>query len=1065
MCFPTLSAVGQHSEKRFSHYTISEGLSQNSIQAICQDSLGFMWFGTKDGLNKFDGYNFTVFKFDQFDSNSISSNYVSALALDTKGQLWIGMESGHINRMDPVTHEVTHFVDKTITSGSVKSSVSYIHAGQDSRVFFGTRGNGIIVFDSKTNSFSRYCETCPGYELPSNISTTLTHDRKGRFWLGTHDKGLFVADNNFSNWKHIKFPDRMDDIMPSKRVEHVYCDTNDDLWIGTASQAYLYSNFNDTLTVIDIPKTNEKLRTHSVLSIVQQRNTIWMMVYLVGLVEYDIETQRIILHKEEPCNPSSILSNGLSKLFVDKSKNLWIATAGFGVSKLSANHDNFSLYQKSADKTNSLCAESIRAITEDSAGHVYIGGYGGVTVFNKFRQGDYMHILYDLNDTVNSLRTDAVHSLLVDSYNNLWIGLEGMALHRIDQKTDKLYTYNIRFDENKPEDILANLTYELFQDSNGQIWIGMAHGLLLYHKESDTFTKYLNNENDGAGYTVYAIQEDENGNLWLGTRSGLIYFNTRTKQHRLFDSLYEDVHNTLPLNIYSILIDDNNVLWLGTDGYGILKFTFKNDYLNFQESTFTQVFKRTQLEKAVVYGILQDDANNLWFSTNNGLYNYKPQSKSLVQYTEADGVQSDEFNNNAFYKAIDGRLYFGGIKGVTAFYPDRIRQENLQSKVVITDIRLLNNEQSKNVNYATIDMLQVDYQNNYVGFEFASLDFIAPEKNEFSVRMIGYNDEWDFIGTRRFVEYSNLPPGQYQFQVKASNNAGIWNEKPTTLDIVIRPPFFQTAWFKLIIILIVIALIIVFVRLRLASYSQEQLKLQQQIKTQKQKLELEKLRYEYAVSKALIEGQNSEQKRISEDLHDGLGQTLTAASLNLMALENELKSPNVKQQEYLNSLKKLLNNTIHDIRNISHNLMPSLLEEEGLESALDELCNRNLKGIKMDISLQINGLDERIDENIEISVFRIVQEVISNTIKHASASSLNIRLTKEGNQLILDTIDDGIGFNPETTRKKGIGLKNITVRTTLLKGNIKVDSVPGKGTHIRIEIPLKLDANNLDSGN
>lgn len=1043
--------IAQPKEQRFKRITIDDGLSQSTVAAITQDSVGFLWFGTKDGLNLYDGYSFTAFKHNRADTNSIGGNHIRSLLTDSEGNVWAGTRNGTLNRYSRNEQRFVRYrLPVVANENRPLSSIDALIQDDKGYLWLGTTADGVFKLDPKTGKYQHFFyESGNAGSLPSNEVTCLIYNPKGEIWVGTIRNGIGiikVADGSIRHLNQTSTPK-----LPDLDVYSLFLDKTGHTWIGQKLGGFVHIPGKDTLMQVTINPQENNVATFNTFAQADGKY-LWISIYGQGVVRLNTETREIEHFINDPYNLSSLSHNDIRAMLIDKTGNLWLGTNGAGLNKLSA-FSNFNVYRHIPNNPTSLSSNSVRTIIEDRAGNLYIGSYTGLMVVNR-KNNTTKH--YTPMPNKGGLANLAVYCLLEDKEGNIWIGFEGGGLQKWNPKTNQYVHY---FDV--PGDtttLINNQILSLFIDSKDNFWVGTNSGLSLLNRTTGKFTHYLFTKDFSSGPYVRDIVEGTPGTLWLATEQGLARFDAATRQALYLPNLGDSENLSHPIGINSINKQNDQTYWLATQGNGLYKMEIYAQANGQDQYQFEQMADDAPLNRLTIYGTLTDNKQNLWYSTDEGLYRYNTQTGKHKKFTRSDGLQSNEFNSNAFYKSeIDGRFYFGGIDGLTDFYPEKLVFNTKVPPVVLTGLKIFNKPYSLPQDIAITNNISLNNNQNYLTLEFAALDYTAPEKNEYAYKLSGIDEDWVYAGSKREAAYTNLPPGKYLFQVRASNNDGLWNEGGATLAITIEPSIWDTIWIKLLIAAF-IALILYFVfRMRLAGYREQQKLLEEQLKTQSQKLQLEKLKTEYAVTQALIEGQNQEQKRISEDLHDGLGQTLTAASLNLMALETAFHSPNTgKTEEYLANMQLLMNSAIQEVRNISHNLMPYLLAEEGLQAALDEMCHRAMKSSNLKINLQITGQEERIGESNEINLYRIAQEVISNTQKHSGANTLLIRYHVGPDLISWASEDDGIGFDTnylQSARNTGLGLKNIQVRVQLMKGKLNIITKPGKGVKIEITVP------------
>lgn len=1049
-CALPVYAWAQKKDVRFKHLGIEQGLSQSAVVGVAQDTLGFMWFATHDGLNRYDGYEFDVYRQSIGDTNSLAANNVGCIKVDSKGRFWIGTLGGGLQLYN---YNRDNFINWPITTGKADAKWSYIKTIYEDHVgnlWIGTKA-GLVKLDPMGRVIDTFKGNTANSKMLFEDGIEALLDYGGKLWIATTEHGLCSMD------------------LATKTVQRYPWQT-DTASLHGALMGYYLNNLlvvnNNVwacgpfgLNIVD-PKTGKsrykrlmpvanQIPTHLLQSDLQlgPDSTIYVSFLDFGFGKLDTTTWLTDTYLHDPLDPSSISSDLVNVFFFDRSGNCWIAMNGSGLNVMVAK-PKFDRYKYGPIEENCLPIKSIRAILKTSNGDLYVGGYYGLAVYKANGERKYYQELP--TPPRKMLLNRSVYSLCENVDGKIWIGTEGGGLQLFDPATGKNeYWDNTSLDDKRRIPSLA--IYKLFKDKDGTLWIGTGKGLARYDAVKNEMTSYLQDDkSDNGGLKVRDIINDNDNYLWVATESGLVHFEKATGKYKLYN--YQKGNpNCLPNDVLKCIYKDaNNNLWVATEGSGLAKLVFNKQL----DIVYIQRFGTGEgLPSDVVYGILPDKAGNLWLSTNNGICKLNQQG-GIQSFGMADGVQSTEFNTAAYYEAPDGEMFFGGINGLNSFYPDKISYNTVPPKVVITSFKVLNKEYNLDTAIWASKEITISATSDFFSFEFAALDYTAPERNEYAYQLEGFDKDWIKTGNRRYAAYTNLPPGHYTFRVKASNNDGVWNDNGTSVQITIVPPFWRNKWFIILLVLIFIVVVTLVLRYRINRLQEQQKFLEDKVKMQSEKLKMERLKAEIAISKALIDGQNIEQKRISEDLHDGLGQTLTAASLNLMALENDLNEAGITNSDKVDSLKSLLQNAIVEVRNISHNLMPNLMAEEGLEAAITELCNRTIKSSKLDIILKIQNLPKKLNSAIEISFYRIVQEVINNTLKHSGARKLFVSIIYFDNRIMLETEDNGVGFDPNIKDIKGLGLKNIAIRVEMLNGVYHINSVPGKGTLISIEIPV-----------
>ncbi|HRH44555.1 MAG TPA: triple tyrosine motif-containing protein, partial [Pyrinomonadaceae bacterium] len=642
-------------------------------------------------------------------------------------------------------------------------------------------------------------------------------------------------------------------------------------------------------------------------------------------------------------------------------------------------------------------------------------------------------------------REPSPYTMLLDRTGSLWIG-DGEFFFKVDVKTGKAKSY--RFVADNPVNTYGNVVFKIIEARNGDLWAVTNAKIYRYDRETDSFadgyiydTRLVAERPDDNYVDVY---EDEQGIFWLGTTDGFVRFDCNTKEVKRYRNDPQNV-NSLSHNVVRTVAPDPfnpNILWLGTKGGGLNRF-------DKQTETFSALTEKDGLPNNVVYGILSDEEGNLWMSTNNGISRFNLRTRIFKNFDKKDGLQDNEFNSCAFFKSKSGELFFGGINGFNAFYPSEIKDNPNPPPVVLTDFQILNQPISFKTKDSPLNQtitetkeITLSYEQRFFSFEFAALDFAESSKNQYAYQLEGFDKDLNQIGTRRTAFYTNVSPGTYTFRVIASNNDGVWNREGATVKITILPPFWQTWWFRTILVLLVIGLIFLIVYPRIS-----------------------KLRYEKEIQEAfagqLIEEQENDRKRIAAELHDGLGQSLLIIKNRAFLGEKVTgKETNAEDKiesarEQFGEISESATEALEQVREIAYYLRPSQLERLGLTSALEEMIERVSDSSNIKFKVDLGQLDGVFSKQNEINFYRIIQESLNNIIKHSDAKSAEIRIKNEENSVELLIKDDGKGFEiDENTEKKnkGFGLKGMSERARLLGGTYSIKSTANQGTVVIVKI-------------
>lgn len=800
----------------FEHLTIQEGLSQNAGLVITQDQQGYLWIGTQDGLNRYDGHGFTTFKHDPQDASSISHNSILSLTQDQQGQLWIGTWGGGLNRYDPITQTFVRYPadpdDPSSLSSAVVTSIK-----KDSRgtLWVGTLG-GLHRFDPSTETFVRYRHDPDDPEsLSSDAISVIFEDTLGQLWIGTGATGIEGTGlNRFdpATGKAVRYQHSETDArsLSSNNIAAMYEAPDGTLWIATGGFSLHGGGLNqfDPRTGLvrrfqHNPKVSDSLSTDDLMALWgDDSGVLWIGTRTNGLSVMDLEDPGHFLHyRNDPFIPNSLSGNEIRSLYKDHCGNLWIGTSHSGINKLSANAGMFSLYRTNPSIPSSLGTNAVGGFAEDRNGNIWVATWGaGLERFNP-ETGRFVHFRHD-PENPNSISDDMMMSLYVDEGDMIWAGTQGKGLNRLYAPTGRVTRY--MHDPAKPNSLPDDNVAAIVPDGKGGLWIGTFGGLAHYEPRSDTFTNYiydpLNPSSLSENKVISLYLDPVKKILWIGTwGGGLNRLDVSDTLHAdpdlaVFTSYRhapDDPASLSENSIWSIHKTADGALWLGTQ-MGLNRFEPVTQ--SFQHYT-----EKHGLPNNVVLGILEDDQANLWLTTNNGLAKFDPRAEVSTAYDAWDGLQSNEFNPNAYFRATDGTMYVGGINGFNRFDPEVIQPNRTAPRVAVTRIEVFNEPLA--VDLSGRELIELSYQQDVISFEFAAFDFLAPQKNQYAYMLEGFDRDWIQSGNRRFATYTNLPGGQYVFRVKASNSDGVWNEIGAAVPLLILPPVWQTWWFIGLLIL------------------------------------------------------------------------------------------------------------------------------------------------------------------------------------------------------------------------------------------------------------------------
>jgi ligand-binding sensor domain-containing protein/signal transduction histidine kinase len=807
-----IQVAAQAQTIRFERMTVEDGLSQNAILAIAQDTQGFLWFGTEDGLNKYDGYQFTVYKHDPDDPSTLRDNFVSAILIDQTGDLWIGTRSG-LDRFNRASGTFLHYPIEGEDSSSLEGAwVISLYEDQSGTLWVGTEDGGLNGLDREAGTFFHYVHNNDDpTSLIENAVRVIFEDSAGNLWIGTHD-GLDLFDRTSGTFIHYRdttasIESNLNDISSITEDEQGY------LWLGTEEGGLArFDSASGTFRRFQHdPDDLYTLSNNRVRSVYfDHLGDLWIgtqngLNYLSAVsVRHLIDHPHFLHYKNDPYDPTSLGSSAVWSIFEDISGVMWFGTWGGGLNKHNRSTDRFRLYQHNPTLPNSLSDNMIWAILEDRGGDLWIGTLnGGLNILD--RESDEIIVLRHDDEDPTSLLSDDVRALMEDEGGDIWIGTAG-GLDRYNPRSDDFTHFT--HDSADPNSLSGNRVNVLIPSHMGGIWVGTRYdGLNYFDPALGTFTRYQHDPSDPTSLSddrIWSLYEDRFGMLWIGTLGGVNVLEPGS-DHFVHYSHDPDYPNSVSSDsIFAFNEDQDGYLWVGTWGSGLNRF-------NRLSETFERYTRNEGLPDDTIYGIEVDFSGNLWMSTNRGLSRLNPQTMEFKNYSMRDGLQDNEFNVGAHYRSEStGELFFGGIQGVSAYFPHEIQQIPHIPPIVITTFYKYN--QPVRYDLQPNERIELSYKDNFIAFDFAALDFYAPEENQYAYRLEGFED-WVEAGTRRYVSYTNLDGGDYVFRVKGSNSDGVWNEKGAAVYITVVPPIWQTTWFQLIATVGIVALVVVGYRL------------------------------------------------------------------------------------------------------------------------------------------------------------------------------------------------------------------------------------------------------------
>lgn len=1050
----------------FKHISNEQGLSNSTIETIFQDKRGFIWFGTRDGLNRYDGYQVTVYKYDLKDSNSISDNYIRYLFEDKDQILWVGTNNG-LNQFDHKTNRFIRYKNNPADPGSLSNnSVNCIYQDQQGAIWISTFGGGLNLLHLKSKAFSHFRHhPAKAKSISDDHINYLYEDTRGHFWVGT-EKGLNLfnrKDGTFKLYKNVTDGN----VKANNVIRIIEEDHFGNLWLASEENGLFVFNHHDNTFKQYQHKEKEpsSLASNLVRSILaDKQGNIWIGSVNGGLDLFHPASNSFFHYQNEPDNAFSLSQRTVSALFQDNQSNLWIGTHRGGVNLYTPNTEKFTLFRQEPDGKG-LSYDDVKAFCEDHRGNIWIGtDGGGLNFFDPIKKA-FRHYTYDPYDP-KTLGSNEVLHIMEDSRKNIWVGTWGGGLNLFNPWNGSFTRY-LNNSANK-NSVSSNYIQQIFEDSNKNLWVATYYGgVNLFNRQTQAFTRIVADEEQKTslfGNNVVSINEDKSGNIWIGTDDGGL--NCLHSESKKFTHYFNNEEKLPDLRV--IFIDSKGRVWVGQAGLYLY---------DLGKDSFFVFTNKAGLSSEFIKGITEDRKGNFWISTSNGLTQFNPETQAYKKYNTADGLQGLEFEANAYLKTRSGEMFFGGVKGFNSFYPENIKVNKFIPPVYITDFQIFNQRINAGEKGSPLQndisvtkRISLSYKQSSFSFAFAALNYTASQNNQYAYRLEGLDKNWNYIGNERKATYTNLAPRKYVFHVKASNNDGVWNEAGTSVTIIITPPYWDTWWFKSLVIAMVIAGAVGFYEFR---RKQELRNLEEKKREEMHQEQLQfftNISHEFRTPLSLILGPLEKlQKEDSRFSNNHYYKTISRNAHRLMSLINELMDFRKAEAGVL----KL-------------NVMPG-----NLEVFLDEIAEEfsdlaRQKNIKFTVSPP-QGLPEIwFDRQV---LEKIIINLVSNSFKYTAdggAISVNVYQSLKdftpsfANELILKNdyeakkymyirvADNGIGISRESIAHlferyykiseshlgSGIGLAFVKSLTFLHKGNIQVYSEKNLGTEIVIGIPV-----------
>ena len=1011
----------------FRHLTTEHGLSQDHVVAILQDHLGFMWFATGEGLNRYDGNSFLVYKNDPSDPGSLSHNFIRDVFEDAQGYLWVAAYPV-INKFDPRTERSSRYRhDPNNPRSFSDDSVESISSDRRGHLWFATANTGLDRFDPATETFTNYRNDNDG-RFVGRVRRVI-EDRRGEIW--------FVADRGFfhlhpQTGQIVRPPGMMKDFA----AIYLYEDEAGDFWmLASSPNAGLVKYQRQGGRAIEYPLGAGTTILDSSTLLDDGGKGFWVPSS-AGLFYFDRRTEGFTRHfRHDDADSTSLSDNGVVSIYRDRSGVLWVATANGGLNVIDLRQQQFRHYTARSAGSDRLSPGRVTAIHQDADGVLWLGFFPRALDRLDRKTGRITHYVPGTNGGNSLARGSELNGILKDERGHLWVGGLGAGLDRFDERSRRFKHY--AHNPGDPQSLMTDDVICIYGDPRGQLWVGQFGGVSRFDPATDRFTNYRLGPDESASlaYSVSAIHRDRSGTLWVGTWGGILSrFDERTNTFVHYTPDRDDPHKLQGGSIGAIHEDSHGTLWLAA-GLGLYRFDRKSE-------VFTRYTESDGLPNNDLMGILEDTGGRLWISSKKGISRFDPQRASFKNYDVSDGLRGNDFSRSCYQRGRTGEMFFCGTGGVTAFFPEDLRANPFVPPVVLTSFKIADKPVpigaesvlKKAIPYA--DSLTLSYRQNFISFEFAALSYANSRKNRYRYRLEGSALDWNEVGsTERRVMYTNLDHGRYVFRVQGSNSDGVWNEAGVALPILITPPWYKTTLFRASSLGLFLALVWVAYHAR-----------------------MRQVQHAFEMT---VEARVGERTRIARELHDTLLQSFHGLLLRFQTASYLLPDRPAEAKEKLDGAIAQTAKAITEGRDAVQGLRASTVERHDLGAAIrtlgDELATDAGANPPPAFRVAVEGQPRALHPILRDEIYKIAAEALRNAFRHAQARLVEVEIRYDDGEFRLRVRDDGKGIDSEVLAAQGIeghyGLRGMPERAAVIGGTLAVWSDVGAGTEVELRLP------------
>ncbi|MEO8146511.1 MAG: two-component regulator propeller domain-containing protein [Bacteroidia bacterium] len=1027
---------------KFEQITSEQGLSNRNVLCMMVDHKGFLWIGTQDGVNRFDGNEFKIFRNNPFDTTTICRQWSVAMAEDKTGTIWIACNIPQgLNAYNPVSGKFKRYCDNPYYKNVLpNSTINFIYADEKNNLWISTNGEGLLKFNPSTNNHSYYKHNVNNVNaIHSDVPTKIYRADNNHLYIGV-EGGFDIFDMLTGKCRYVNVVSK-NALSKDDSYSNIFKDSKNNLWICTHDGLKMFDPATEKIYEYkhDVQNPNS-IYTDTLWGICESFDgRLWITTATnadatdgKGLIVFDPVSKMFPHYRHDDSNLNSIPSDYCSEICVDKSGKIWIQIP-YAIATINTLPYKFESFKHDIKSKSSLIDDNIQYIFQDSHGKIFVLIYlnKGIDVFNS-EKGTFE--CYQPDEKVNKyFRESRTDCMFEDRHGNYWVEADMNKLIMYNPVSHHAEVFSYK-ENHHPDSLGVGYIFDVYEDAKENIWIGGENGLSVYNPQTQKFKTMLVDPSKPATdiNMVCRFIDWGDGKIWMTTANGLAYYDEKKKVIIIKKFSGSNIARIASNSGYtSVLAEEKNKLWLGTMGQGL--------FLMDVETGNCIGFNTTDgLPNDVVRGILKDKNNNLWLATNNGICRFSP-SKEFLNFSDksskgifrnyniGDGIPVKEFGWNCYRKMNDGSMLFAmyAASGLVRFFPDNLHDNNFIPPVYITHFSLFNKEVTPsdtnsflNTTIETTKEINLSYHENVFSFGFAALNFVHPENNKYAYKLEGFDKDWIYTdATKRFANYTNINPGEYTFKVKGSNNDGVWNETPATIKLIITPPYWQTWWFRVLIAAAAAAAAFAFYRFRV-----------------NQLLRLQNIR-----------------NKIAHDLHDDIGSTLNSISVFSQVAQQEPE----KHKEALDMIGESSRKVIDAMSDIVWTINP---EHDSFEEIILRMRSLTFNLLRAKNIEHTFRADESLNE-IKLSIenrrnfYLFFKETVNNLVKHADATRAEIHLTYDSKTIVLMIRDNGKGFDT-SVEYNGNGINSMRNRAKEMYAKLSIESSAGNGTMIRLVLSV-----------